>query len=304
MVFRPSLTILVLAPLLGESLSTATPPLDVLLWGPVVLVPLYGCGALLVRELSRRYGRGLILLAAAYAVYEEALVDGYWFDPGYAEKVGIGGYSRVGGTNLLIAAHLTVFHVVVSIGASIVIVERLFPAHRKEPWVPGKWLVVPLLAFASVPVVTAEDYVRGPVIAPALLFGLLVVAAFVLPRRGPRPRPRAEPGPRLAGLLAFACSGAHFVLVYTVPHLPAPWPAGLVAALFPVALGAWLVPRLSPGSALPGVTGVLVQTALVAAAVGLGGRYDLTVWALVVVVLLWWLNRGERQARLSAAAPR
>jgi hypothetical protein len=96
---HPAVVALLLAPVLGEWLSTATAPLDMLLWPPalVLLVSLYGCGALLCREIARRHGlglRGLCLLAAAYAVFEEALVDRFWFHPRPADEGGLGTYSE------------------------------------------------------------------------------------------------------------------------------------------------------------------------------------------------------------------
>jgi hypothetical protein len=47
-----------------------------------LVVGMYGCGALLCREVAHRYGLGwpgLLLLGAAYGVYEEGLVDRFLF---------------------------------------------------------------------------------------------------------------------------------------------------------------------------------------------------------------------------------
>ncbi|MCK9900770.1 hypothetical protein CC117_11930 [Parafrankia colletiae] len=80
---------------------------------------------MLCRELAQRWGLGLpglALLGAAYGVYEEALVDRFWFDPEYAHDTGIGGYAEVWHTNLLIATQLTVFHSAVSVCSSVLIV--------------------------------------------------------------------------------------------------------------------------------------------------------------------------------------
>jgi hypothetical protein len=63
------------------------------------IAPLYGGGALLVREVARRTGRGwptMILLAFAYAVIEEGLVTQSLFNPSYF------------GYDLLAAAHIAV----------------------------------------------------------------------------------------------------------------------------------------------------------------------------------------------------
>ncbi len=70
------LALLVLAPWVGEYLL-GNVPIQRLPLLPF-LVPLYGCGALLVREVARRTGRGwptIFLLATAYGVIEAGLVD-------------------------------------------------------------------------------------------------------------------------------------------------------------------------------------------------------------------------------------
>lgn len=185
----PVLAILLIAPFVGEVMSTATPPLDALPpWKLPLLVALYGCGALLCRELAVRYrlGRqGLFMLAAAYAMYEEALIVHSWFDPEYHDKVGIGSYSVVWHTNLMIAMHLTAFHIAVSIGSSVLIVERLHPGRRDQPWVGRREMVIAAVAFLVVVPLGYESTFQGPVgpvLIAAALCVLLAVSAFLVPR--------------------------------------------------------------------------------------------------------------------------
>ena len=152
---HPAVVALFLAPVLGEWLSTATPPID-MLWPPVLvlMVSLYGCGALLCREIARRNGlglRGLCLLAAAYGVFEEALVDRFWFHPRPDTEGGLGTYSEVWHTNVLLATNLTVFHIAVSIVSTIVLVALLFPEYRQRPWVSGRGLGIVAVAFFVLP---------------------------------------------------------------------------------------------------------------------------------------------------------
>src|SRR5512136_2151527 len=70
--WKPVLVLLVLSPAIGELLSGSSPPLQ--FFNPfffLLLVGLYGCGALLVREtVARRRlnAVGLLLLGAAYGV--------------------------------------------------------------------------------------------------------------------------------------------------------------------------------------------------------------------------------------------
>jgi hypothetical protein len=302
---HPRFAILLVAPLVGEVLSTATPPLDLLLpWNLALMMALYGGGALICREVARRYRLGLLglcLLGAAYAVYEEALVDRYWFDPGYWKNAGVGSYSAIWHTNLLLAAHLTAFHVAVSICSSIVLVEQLFPAHREKPWAHRPALAFAALALASVAPITYDEFTHVPagqlLVAASLCF-LLVVSALLTKRRSSQPAP--GPGsskPVLLSGVAFAATAIHFVLVYLVATTGIPWPIGLLVALAPIAAGVFLTRRSIRGSAFPGpdglrvVTGILGFFLLLDAFVGLGGRYDFTIGALVMAFALWRLNR-------------
>ncbi|MGW4945787.1 hypothetical protein ACWEOZ_29880 [Actinoplanes sp. NPDC004185] len=303
---RPAFALLLTAPFLGETLSTATPPLDLIQpWRLPVMVALYGCGALICRELTHRYRLGLpglCLLAAAYAVYEEALVDRFWFDPRYWDSSGVGSYSEVWHTNLLIAAHLTAFHVAVSICSSVLLVARVFPASRQQDWVSRPGLTVAGLALLAVPVLTYADFARvpaGQLFAAGGLCVLFIGCAFLTPRLPRRPVPGSRtPRPRLLGLIAFVATAAHFVLVYTVPSTGVSWPIGTAAALLPIALAVLLIRRLTTGDGLWVVTGILAFFLVLDAVVGLGGRYDLTIGALAATLALWWIHRRSTRAQV------
>lgn len=299
----PALLLLVVAPVFGEVLSTSLQPVLLLLpWNLALLAALYGCGALLCREVAHRFRLGLpglILLAAAYGVYEEALIVGTWFDPGYQEAVGVGPYGRVWGTSLLLAGHLTAFHVAVSVCASVLVVERVFPARRERAWVGRRGAVLAGVAlFGVVPFGYGGAYGGPPAqtVAAGALCVLLVVGAFVV-----RPRVRTSSG-RPVTLVVFLCTAAHFVAVYTVPATGLPWPVGAAVAFAPVAVGVVLVRRRAAGSdALRVIVGVLAFFVLLAALVGLGGRYDLTVAAAAVAFGLWRLRRRDAPAGGPAA---
>ena len=94
-----------LAPLVGEFLLGNMP--ITWLWALIVLAPLYGGGALLVRETALRLGAGwpgIFLLGLAYGVVEEAYVDMSLFNPnflglrlldyGYVPALGMGAGGR------------------------------------------------------------------------------------------------------------------------------------------------------------------------------------------------------------------
>src|ERR1700754_3872680 len=79
----PAIGLFFLSPLVGEFLL-GNVAIDALPGG--LMAPMYGGGAVLVREAARRAGKGwptIFLLALAYAVIEEGLVCQTLFNPSY-----------------------------------------------------------------------------------------------------------------------------------------------------------------------------------------------------------------------------
>jgi hypothetical protein len=296
---RPWLVALGLAPVLGEWLSAATPPLD-MLWPPTLLffVSLYGCGAVLCRELARRHRlglTGLCLLAAAYAVFEEAIVDRYWFDARPSTDGGLGHYSEVWHTNVLLATNLTIFHVVVSIGSTIVLVELLFPGHRDKPWLSTRGLWLAGAALLIVPAAIFGRYDLRPLPQMLVAAALVLLLVLLALNRAGHPslwESAAVPRPPRRGLapVAFLAAGANLLLM-GLSDTATPWPLAWLAVVAPVVLAGVFVRRRASGpvfgrDGLRVVTGVLCFYALFAAGVGLTGRPDLTVGAVAVLALL------------------
>ncbi len=140
----PALALWLIAPIFGEMVSGSTPlneyinPVNILLQGM-----LYGSGAVLIRELLVRWGkswRGLLLLGAAYGIFEEGLMVRSFFDPGWQDLGALGVYGRVAGVNWIWTEHLIIFHMLISVAASIVFVEILYSGKRAESWIgPRGW---------------------------------------------------------------------------------------------------------------------------------------------------------------------
>jgi len=277
----PALAILLLAPFLGEALSGATPPLELLLpWNLALMVGLYGCGALICREAAHRLGLGLvglILLGAAYGVYEEGLVDRFWYSPEFWADQGVGAYSVVGETNLLLAVLLTAFHAAVSICCSVLLVERAFPGHRDRPWVGTR---------------------------------ALVAAALRSRRRAPRAGPAGDGSTRRRGIagIAFAATALFWIVAYSLPEAGIPWPLGIALALAPIVAGWWLVARRASGDrfgddALRVITAILAFFVLLDLFVGLTGRYDMILGGAATAAGLRWLwRRRPAPARTASAS--
>ncbi len=297
---------LILAPVFGECLSAASAPLD-FLWPPslVLLVSLYGCGALLCRELARRHGLGLLglcLLATAYAIFEEALVDRFWFHARPADEGGLGHYSEVWHTNVLLATNLTVFHIAVSIVSTIIVVELLFPEQRQRAWVGPRGLGVSVVAFLVLPPLLYGEYTLDPLpqlaVAAALMV-VLVLTALRLPGRPSLWQSEASTSPARRGVapVAFLATAANFLLM-GLSDTSTPWPLAVVAVLSPLAVAYLLIRNRVSGpvfgrDGLRVVSGILGYYCLFAFTLGLLGRYDLMLGAIAVAVVLWKLRRRQ-----------
>ena len=78
----PPVTLFLLAPIVAELLAGTMPVWQV--GNLLFLLPLYGSGALLIRELVRRRGRGwtsILLLGAAFGIVEEGIASHALFSP-------------------------------------------------------------------------------------------------------------------------------------------------------------------------------------------------------------------------------
>lgn len=152
----PAIGLFFTAPLVSEFLLGDFP----IKWIGLVLVlaPLYGGGALLIREVARRNGRGwptILVLAFAYAVFEEAFTTQTLFnpnylnlnlhllDPAYMPTLGMGGWWTV---------FVLTLHTVWSISVSIGLVEALVPERASTPWLKGVglFLIGILFVFAGI----------------------------------------------------------------------------------------------------------------------------------------------------------
>src|SRR5262249_42655250 len=131
--FLPVMVLIVMAPLVAEVLSGSTP----ITMPGLLLIDLliYGPGALLMRELVRRRGRGwvsILLLGVAYGLIEEGLALQSLFNPAYNNVSQWG--ARLLGINLVYTEVVIIIHVVWSATIPILLTELLFPARRTTPY--------------------------------------------------------------------------------------------------------------------------------------------------------------------------
>lgn len=272
----PAISLLFIAPFVGEVMSTST-SIFVFAnpWGLLINVPLYGGGALLVREAVHRWQLGLpgfVALGGAYGFFEEAGLVRSWFATDYQPDQS--GFSRIWDTNLLQLVHLTTFHIAVSIGCSILIVELLYPAWRNRNWAGRPGLAVAAGAMLLLLPLTLEDDAgfyapHWPQMLMAFAAAaVLVCVARLLPRGWPAGT--GDRSVRRLALLVGAALTADFLVAYIGPYFGIPWPVVVLLALA-VPIGAVLgirrvLPARRESQQLGIVIGLLVPLALLNAA--------------------------------------
>jgi hypothetical protein len=301
--------------LLGNLSITALPAL-------VVLAPLYGGGALLVRESARRAGRGwptLLLLGLAYGVVEEGLATQSLFNPDYLRLQ----------MHLLDPAHVaalgmgawwTVFvltlHVVWSVGVSIALVEALARDQPRAPWLGRPGLVVAGALFVLGAVATARFTLKGDpfvgsvsqLAGTVVVAALLVAAAFAWPRWREGRDARSVPSPWLVGATGLAAGSVFLVIppgwgwwaVAAYVVLEAAVVAAAVAWSRRVAWGRLHELALAGGAALAYAWHAFLQPPVV----GGKGAVDRVGNAIFALGLLASLAIGARRAAATSAASR
>lgn len=128
----PAIGLFFLSPFVGEFLL-GNVALDALPIG-LIMAPMYGGGAVLIREVARRANRGwptIILLAIAYGAIEEGLACQTLFNPSYfGFSLLHEGYIRPLGMGAWWTLFVLTLHTVWSISVPIAIIESLVPARQ------------------------------------------------------------------------------------------------------------------------------------------------------------------------------
>ena len=242
-----------LAPLVGEFLLGNLP--ITWLWVLMVLAPLYGGGAILIRETARRWRLGwpgILLLGLAYALVEEAFVTQSLFNPDY---VGLRlldyGYIPAWGIGSWWTVFVLSIHVIWSTATPIALVEALSGKWRRQPWL-GAWglvATVALFVFGCVASALASEGAESfrasasQFIASGVATLVAVVLAVLLGRRfRPRHTLRREvPAPVKVGAAAFAVGSAFMLWAALMTWLPAA--VNVVGMLLLIATGLLLLYR-------------------------------------------------------------
>ncbi|MCC6446288.1 MAG: hypothetical protein IT210_22895 [Armatimonadetes bacterium] len=176
--------LLFLSPMVAELLSASLP--FVHFFNPfslALMLGLYGCGALLVREIVFRYRLslvGMLLLGCAYGIIEEGLTCKSFFNQNWGDLNFLAVYGRNGGVNWVWSVALTYYHAIVSIMAPILLTQALFREEAGRPWLSRRgWRVagtcltlVTLLGFSVMDSMPFNPHeIRDPLALSARLTG-------------------------------------------------------------------------------------------------------------------------------------
>lgn len=317
----PAIGLYFLAPLVAEFLLGDFPitMIGILL----VLAPLYGGGALLIRETVRRTHRGwpsILMLALAYGTLEEAFTTQTLFNPNYL-GLNLHLLSHAYLPALGIGAWWTIFvltlHTVWSISVPVELVEALVPERAATPWLGRTGLAVVAILFVldavSMTYFAIKHDPKHFVASPAQ-FGVsatfivaFIVMAFFLPRWNGERAKTSVPSSWAVGIVALL-AGSIFLVV------PPGWGWWAVAAYLALdlALGGtvWLWSHrsswngrhrlaLAAGVALAYAWHAFIQSP-VAGGAGMADRAGNAVFAVGVVILI--AAAAQRTVTVATAA--
>lgn len=304
----PVLCLFLITPLIAEYLLGNVPMTWIVLL-PVLML-LYGAGAVLIRELARRSGRGwptIVTLALAYAVVEEAFATQSWFNPNFeGQRLLDYGYVAGLGTSPSWITFILILHVAWSICTPIALTEILFTRRRLQPWLgtTGLWVVAALFVL-SIVLLMAHFIAKDGFVAPPQQFAVsgavavaLTAAAFILfPARArgaspgdiagtlPQPSAKVRHRPWAIGTLAFVTGSAFFILQEFAP-------------------GANIPAYLTTGLSLAMGIGMLCFIAWSARRGDWSDRHRYALAAGAVLVYCWWGFFVEHDLYGAAALPR
>jgi uncharacterized membrane protein SirB2 len=304
--------------LLGDEWLTGVPPATTQIAELLLYACFYGSAAILIREFARRSGRGwpsILLLAGAFGVIEEGIVDQSLFNPNFAgEHLLANGFIPA----LAIGGPWTIFvlslHVIWSIGVPIAIVEGVFPRplagrQAKSPQAQAPWLRLPGLVIAAVLYLfggtaiflvfaTKGFMASGAQLGVSLL---LAVIAIVIALRLPRARPRSARNPWIAAAVGVVFTTL-FMLSDRLGSGVSPWLTSLLELVF-LGGGAFVAARFRLDTFGLGAGAILTYAWLgMSKAVPLGAGPIVEQSVIVIAVLCVVVVAATRRRAVATAA--
>lgn len=312
----PGMALYLLSPVVAELCSGATPWYSYIFFGPMLCL-MYGGGAILIREMTLRWGKGwptILALGVAYAIAEEGIAVRTFFDRTAPVVKPLGDYGWFGGTNWVWDVHLSLYHAIISIAVPIFLVMLAYPARRNQPWIGDRWLKKAAVGYVGVIVFWLVVY-KTPVDGGYILAGLAVIAALIwLARRLPAsielpawpdrsPGSGRAPTPKRVAIVAFAATFGIFAMDWG-RGLGLPAVGAIAIMLASSAVAGWWFVR---GSRRPGWTdrqryaiaaGIFFFLPLISPIIELSGEHG---QIIVGIVTGWLLVRTWRRLRAREA---
>jgi hypothetical protein len=249
----PIAVLIFISPVLTELLMGVVHLSNLWLLAPEMSV--YGTAALLIREVTRRRGRGwgtLLLLGIAYAIAEECVILQTSLTPQFFPPAFDANFGWAHGVQWIYLTAMLWYESVNAIVLPIYLTEILFPAQRDELWLSENGLAITagIFTLASIGVwqlwsrVGLQRY--GPsayevpllyIVAALVVIAVIVASTLLMRRPGRRVKKTERPAPRpwLVWLMSFGFSLAWFFLI-VLAYLPATSLNGIFP-LIPIAAG-------------------------------------------------------------------
>jgi hypothetical protein len=315
----PAIGLFILSPLIAEfllgNISIAALPIV------LVMAPIYGGGAVAIREVARRARRGwptIFLLALAYAAIEEGLVCQTLFNPSYfGFDLLREAYIPFLGMGMWWTLFVLTLHTVWSISTPIAIIESFVPQRATTPWLGRPGLVVVLVLYVvGCVLIFSGTYTQEHFMATSSqqlgigAFAIALIAAAFTVGQQPIKSDRAVPSPwrvwAFSCLISSAFMGARYVL--------ADWPI-VFGYLLLFGIAAVMIVRWSErrrwGAAhrLALAGGAMLTYAWHSfpekPVIGAGGTIDLignTLFSIGAIILLFAAGQSVRQTNVEHAS--
>ena len=233
--------LIVLAPFIAEVLSGATRMSFIFAFVPEMMV--WGCGALIIREVVRRWGGGwtsILLLGLGLSVAEEFVIQQTSLAP-LPWPAMSAAYGRLWGVNWIYFLFMLGYESVWVVLVPVQVTELIFAKQRNERWLGNIGLVISGLVFVlgsfaawyawikrarpmvfHAPVYNAP---RATVLAGVLAIVLLALTAYAMRRVGQGTvKSRAALPWWLAGLAALVLGAAWYSLMTLIFGIRSTWP--------------------------------------------------------------------------------
>lgn len=308
----PALVLMALAITIPEFLTGSTPVLAIFV-NPIsllFLLGLYGCGAVVIREVAVRWRKGwpsVLLLGGAYGILEEGFGTKTFFMSPSSAAGDLATFGHALGVSWVWVVFISAFHAVFSIALPILLVGLIFPTTRGTPFVRDRTLLTLFVAFLAT--VSAMFVLFDPSATPSLgvlaFFGAIVGVLVVLARTAPSTVPARSNRLRsttfvgvVGGLYVWGTFGVYWLLprITDVPALVVG--AGVALAALTGLLVVREVQFGSPLHRLALASGLLSFLLVFSVVVELTGDVLALLATAAVIYVLYWIRHQLRTAEI------